>query len=355
MTDATIGGAPLGVAILGLGRWGVHWLRNFWEHAGARVVAIADPLTENLTRAQTLLPDNHGVYVTTDWQAAIAQPGVAAVVVVTPAVTHFEVVTTALELGLHVLVEKPLTVTTVEAQLVCEVADRQQRVLMVDHTYLFNAAIQQGQRLVQSGQLGDLRYAYATRTHLGPVRQDVDVMWDLAIHDLVILNHWVGSSPVQVAAKGQGWLQPDRGLADTVWAEITYANGFEATMHWAWANADKQRRLGIVGCEGTLIFDELAVSPLQLYQGAMMPVDQRFNPVDQAFRAINVIPVEPLAQACDHFLDCVRWQQPSSIASGWQGLDLVQTLEALARSMQQNGLPVAIQPRRSAQLLERHS
>jgi predicted dehydrogenase len=353
MTATT--GAPVGVAILGLGRWGGHWLRNFWEHAGARVMAIADPLPENLHRAEASLPSAHGVYVTTDWQAAIAQPGVSAVVVVTPAVTHFEVVTTALELGLHVLVEKPLTVTTAEAQLVCEVADRQQRILMVDHTYRFNAAVQQGQRLVQSGQLGDLRYAYATRTHLGPVRQDVDVMWDLAIHDLVILNHWVGSSPIQVAAKGQGWLQPDRGLADTVWAEITYANGFEATMHWAWANCDKQRRLGIVGSEGTLIFDELAVSPLQLYQGTMLSVDQRFNPTDQACRAIEVTPMEPLAQACDHFLDCVRWQQPSPIANGWQGLELVQTLEALARSIQRGGLPIEIPAIRSGQLVEANS
>lgn len=158
---------PVGIAILGLGRWGVNWLRNFERHPLAQVLAIADPNHENLMRARKITPDFQG-YCTTDWQAAIAQPGVEAVVIVTPAMTHFELLTTALEVGLHVLVEKPITVTTAEATLACELADRQNRILMVDHTYLFHPAVQRGRSVVAAQDLGRLHYAYATRSHLGP-------------------------------------------------------------------------------------------------------------------------------------------------------------------------------------------
>jgi predicted dehydrogenase len=340
MSNAMGIAAPVGVAVLGLGRWGVHWLRNFAHHPAARVVAIADPAPANLDRAKQLLPDYAG-YCTTDWQAAIAQPGVEAIVVVTPAITHFELITTALELGLHVLVEKPITVDSTEARIACELADRQELVLMVDHTYRFNPAIQRGQQAVRSGDLGDLRYAYGTRSHLGPVRQDVDVMWDLAIHDLVILNHWLGQSPIAVRAKGQGWLQPDRALSDTVWAELTYPNGFQASMHWAWANPDKQRRLGLVGSEGTLIFDELADQPLQLQQGTL--VGDRFSPIHQQQKILTFPAAEPLGNACSHFLDCVQRRQASPIANGWQGMELVQMLEGLAQSIAQNGAPIALE------------
>ncbi|NJN49473.1 MAG: Gfo/Idh/MocA family oxidoreductase [Alkalinema sp. RL_2_19] len=335
---------PIGTAVLGLGRWGVHWLRNFAHHPAANVVAIADSCAENLAKAHTIVPDYAG-YSTTDWQAAIAQPGVEAVVVVTPAVTHFELITTALELGLHVLVEKPITVTTAEARLACELADRQQRVLMVDHTYLFNPVVQRGQTAVAA--LGDVRYAYGTRSHLGPVRQDVDVMWDLALHDLVILNHWLGRSPIAVQAKGQGWLQPDRALADTVWAELTYPQGLQATMHWSWANSDKQRRLGLVGSQGTLIFDELGTETLVLQQGELARRGDRFNPMHQQRQVLDYVPQEPLANACQHFIDCVQRQQQSSIASGWHGLGLVQILEGLAQSIAQNGTPIALEYGRS--------
>jgi predicted dehydrogenase len=338
---------PVGIAVLGLGRWGSHWLRNFADHPAARVVAIADPSAEHLDRADSTFPDYRG-YRTTDWQAAIAQPGVAAVVIVTPAITHFELITTALELGLHVLVEKPITVNTTEARIACELADRQELILMVDHTYLFNPAIQRGRLAVQAGNLGELRYAYGTRSHLGPVRQDVDVMWDLAIHDLVILNHWLGESPIAVQAKGQGWLQPDRDLADTVWAELTYPSGFQATMHWAWANPDKQRRLGLVGSQGTLIFDELAAAPLQLQQGTF---GDQFVPINQHQELLVFPPAEPLANACNHFLDCVQRHQPSTICNGWQGLELVQTLEGIAQSIAQNGASIALEYGRSPVLV----
>jgi predicted dehydrogenase len=331
--------SPVGIAVLGLGRWGVNWLRNFMQHPGARVIAVADNLPANLEKVAALNPIEMP-YCTTDWQAAIAQPGVEAVVIVTPAVTHFELISTALELGLHVLVEKPITVNSREAIAAAELADRQGKILMVDHTYLFNPAIQRGQTAVPD--LGPLRYAYATRSHLGPVRLDVDVMWDLAIHDLVILNHWLGQTPTIVQAKPMSWLQ-STGLADTVWATLTYPNGLEATMHWAWANHDKQRRIGLVGDRGTLIFNELATEPLTCEQGTFEQQGNFFVPIEQSREVLNYPISEPLTNACQHFLDCIQAKRQSDFANAWEGAKLVQMLEALALSMAQQGEPIAVE------------
>jgi predicted dehydrogenase len=332
---------PVGIAVLGLGRWGIHWLRNFLAAPKARVVSVADAWPASLEKVAALMPAEMP-FLTTDWQAAIAQPGVEAVVIVTPAVTHFELITTALELGLHVLVEKPITVNSQEAIAASELADRQNKILMVDHTYLFNPAIQRGRSAIAAGICGEWRYAYGTRSHLGPVRQDVDVMWDLAIHDVVILNHWLGQLPVKVQAKATSWLQ-DSGLADTVWGTLTYPNGFEATMHWSWLNNDKQRRVGVVGQQGTLIFDELAAEPLVCHQGQFAIQPQGFVPIEQNRQVLTYPVEEPLANACQHFLDCIRQQQPSNIANGWHGVELVQILESLAASMAQNGEPITIE------------
>jgi predicted dehydrogenase len=334
-----------GVAVLGLGRWGVHWLRNFLADSRAQVLAVADPCPANLEQVDRLWQQSGQatpIYTTTDWQAAIAQPGITAVVVVTPATTHFELVSTALELGLHVLVEKPLTICPREAIALAELAARQDRILVVDHIYAFNPAIQAGANYLQSTGLGDLRYAYGTRSHLGPVRADVDVMWDLAIHDLVILEQWLGALPIDVSAKAYSWLQ--NGLADTVWATLFYPNGFEARMHWSWLNSDKQRRIGIVGSEGSLIFDELADRPLILHQGGFDRDLRGFMPVNQAQQPLPYRPEEPLAAVCQHFLDCIQRQQPSVIANGWQGAAFVQVLNALARSMHYDGARMPIEP-----------
>jgi predicted dehydrogenase len=169
-----------------------------------------------------------------------------------------------------VLAEKPLTLKLSESQALCDLAQQQQRQLVIDHTYLFHPVVETGQQVIAKGKLGDLRYGYAARTHLEPVRPDVDALWDLAIHDIAIFNTWLGQTPIQVQATGTVWLQPDRefetdriqdltpisnsGLSDIVMATLTYPNGFRAFLHLCWLNPDKQRRLGVVGSEGTLIF-----------------------------------------------------------------------------------------------------
>ncbi len=331
---AQIGKAPkIGVAILGLGRWGVHWLRNFLQNPGAEVVAVCDPYEPNLDRAATQFDLPASVLRTTDWREAIAHPGVSAVVVVTPATTHAEVVAAALDCQRHVLVEKPLTLTVASAQALCEQAQKVQRLLMVDHNYLFHTAVMRGAGAMES--LGNLRYGYGTRSHLGPVRSDVDVMWDLAIHDVAIFNHWLGATPVAVTAQGQSWLQS--GLADVVWATLLYENGFEVRLHWAWNNCDKQRRACVVGDRGTMVFDELAAERLVIQRGQL---GHGFAPEGLEREVLELGAGEPLAMVCDHFLASVGSGEVSLRSSGWVGLDLVKVLVGLSESILKGGTRV---------------
>jgi len=329
------------IAVLGAGRWGVHLVRNFLENPQARLVAVVDPNPERLAALQSRHQFDLSVLLATDWAQVRELPELDAVAIVTPASTHYTLIADALQQGYHVLAEKPLTLYPAESLELCRLAEQQHRQLVVDHTYLFHPAVIGGQAIIQKGILGDLRYGYATRTHLGPVRPDVDALWDLAIHDIAIFNTWLGETPIKVQATGTVWLQS--GLADLVWVTLTYPSGFQAYLHLCWFNPDKQRRLGVVGSQGTLIFDELSTeSPLTIQHGSLEQSGNRFTPVNQSHEVVNVEPGEPLKRVCEHFLDCVSNNTTSTVSSGWVGAHLVQILRAMTESLEQGGVPVTV-------------
>lgn len=366
----------IGIAVLGAGRWGVHLVRNFWEHPGARLVAVADPHWERLAglREKFGLQD---VVLARDWQQVRSLPEIEAVAIATPASTHYCLIADALNRGYHVLAEKPLTLDPDECLELCHLAERQERQLMVDHTYLFHPAVEGGKDAIAAGRLGKLCYGYAARTHLGPVRQDADALWDLAIHDISIFNRWLGEMPVRVQATGTAWLQRppvpasqerlfSQVLADLVWVVLTYPSGFQAFIHLCWFNPDKQRRLAVMGTEGTLIFDEMSATPLTLQRGYMEPrvrqagksgqqeivqqeiasqeitVPQKWQPGGQGCEVLPVASAEPLQRVCDRFLDCAASNRRSSISSGWVGTELVQILTALSESMKSGNQPILL-------------
>lgn len=330
-----------GIAVVGVGRWGVHLVRNFLQHPHARLVAIADSNPEYLAAVRERYQLDESVVLTSNWQSALQMPEVEAVAIATPAATHYNLIKAALESRRHVLAEKPLTLDKNQCLELCGFAEQQQRQLFIDHTYLFNPAVVGGKKVIESGCLGELRYGYAARTNLGPVRQDVDAMWDLAIHDIAIFNSWLGEVPVSVRATGMSWLQND--LADVAWVKLTYKSGFEATIHVCWLNPDKQRRLSVVGSRGTLVFDEmLRDEPLTIHYGQFECQGERFIPIDLRREVVSLEAAEPLGKVCDHFLSCVRENRRSPISSGWVGSELVGILNALAESLARQGQPISI-------------
>ena len=338
---------PLNTALLGVGRWGTHLLRNFRAHPGVRLRAVIEASSERLAAVRAQLDSS--VMLTDDWQAAINIEGLAACVIATPAETHYELIEAALNRGLHVLAEKPLTLDVASARALCELAEQKQRQIVVDHTYLFHSAVRAGKEAI--ARLGPLRYGYATRTHLGPVRLDVDALWDLAIHDISIFNHWLGESPTQVQCQGSSWLQPNvktslspNGLADRVWCQLLYPSGFQATIHLCWANPDKQRRLCVVGEEATLIFDEMnQEQPLVEQRGNFVEQDGWFTPQNMETVAVAFSGSEPLDAVCKHFVACAQANERSQISAGSVGQALVGVLVALSQSMQSDGKWIAVE------------
>jgi predicted dehydrogenase len=331
------------IAVIGIGRWGVHLLRNFLEHPQAKVVAICDPNPERLAAVKQQFSLDDTVLLATDYQAVYQLPELQAVAIATPAATHYPLIVKALKQGYHVLAEKPLTLEPQECRELCELAEQEHLILMVDHTYLFHPAVERAQAVIQAGKLGDLRYGYSARTNLGPVRQDVDALWDLAIHDLAIFNAWLGQKPIQVQATGRVWLQgagisEQGGLADLVWVRLTYPDGFQAFIHLCWLNPDKQRRIGVVGSLGSLIFDEMSTAaPLTLVHGELESNGSQFIPVNQKREVLEIETGEPLQRVCDRFCDCIHNNTPVEISSGWVGTELVEILTALSASLKDGG------------------
>ncbi|PPT07290.1 oxidoreductase Gfo/Idh/MocA family/transferase hexapeptide repeat protein [Geitlerinema sp. FC II] len=344
----------VGIVVIGAGRWGNHLIRNVLEHPDAELVAVVDRDPERLAAVADKYQLDGRVILTTGWASVKPLPQVQAAIVATPATDHYETISQILDRGCHVLAEKPLTLDPQEAIALCRLAESKNLILSVDHTYLFNPAVERGAEVVNSGALGQLRYGYAARTHLGPVRRDVDVLWDLVIHDIAIFNRWLGESPTQVSATGEVWLQPTaeaaprdlfpEGLADVAWATLTYPSGFRAQIHLCWCNPDKQRRLAVTGSQGTLVFDELSPSPLTLYRGHLDRTEAGdWNPSAVEPEAIATPAAEPLRRVFEGFLESVRSQQPCDRSSGWVGVELVKVLRGLTESSSQGGVPVSIE------------
>ena len=332
----------IGIVIVGVGRWGVHLVRNFNADPLAKILAIVDSDRSCLDYChQELLHNNPNIILTTHWQLVRQLEEITAVVIATPASTHYTLIKDALNLGYHVWAEKPLTLDPKQCLELTHLADKQQRQLFVDHTYLFNPAVEKGKEIVQQETLGELRYGYASRTHLGPVRQDVDALWDLAIHDLSIFNYWLGVSPIEVSAKRNSWLQP--GLADLVWVTLTYPNKIEIFLHFCWCNPDKQRKLCLVGNKGSLIFDEMSdLSPLTLQHGYLEQEGAGFVPQGNKEERIQFVAGEPLKNGCDRFLANIRSQNYSFFSDGSVGTELVKILSCLTLSLELEGQKIRV-------------
>ena len=328
------------LALMGVGRWGTHLLRNFLAHPQIQVRAVVDPFAEQLPATAKTFGLDDSVLLLEHWQDALAIEGLGAVAIATPATTHQAIVTAALQRQLHVLCEKPLTLTADTSAALCRLAQQQNRQLFIDHTYLFHPAVTQAK--ANLGRLGTPRYGYAARTNLGPVRHDVDALWDLAIHDIAIFNHWLDAVPVRVQAQGLNWLQrPGQPLADVVWCRLHYPSGFEATIHLCWANPHKQRQLSVVCDRGSLVFDEMqSHAPLFLQMGQLEP--KTFQPQALSKVTLEVPDQEPLATMCDHFVHSVLTNQPSPLSSGAVGTTLVKILEALSQSLAQQGIWISL-------------
>src|SRR5688572_3981909 len=332
------------IGVIGYGYWGPNLVRNFSEQVEATVTVVCDQRADRLAHAQRRYP---GIRVTTDPADLIADPAVDAVAIATPVALHFELAMAALRAGKHVLVEKPMASTSDQAQQLIDEAARRRLVLMVDHTFVYTGAVQKMRELVINGELGDLNYYDSVRINLGLFQHDVDVLWDLAVHDLSIMDFVLPQQPVAVSATGLAHV-PGR-PANIAYMTMFFDGPLIAHVHASWLAPVKVRRTLLGGNRRMVLFDDLETSEKIKVYDSGISVDPNPENVYQmliGYRtgdmwAPKLAVTEALHVEAKHFAECVTTgTAPQS--DGEAGLRVVRLLEAASASLRQQGRPVDI-------------
>src|ERR1700674_927700 len=328
--------ALLRVALIGFGHWGPHYARILGGTLrGAGLSACSEPSAGRLATFESQYPSARAY---ADYKRLLRDGDVAAVIVATPTSTHREVTGDCLRAGVHVLVEKPLASTVADAEAMSVLAAETGRTLMVGHTFLFNPAVRAIKRYIDDGLLGEVRYLYFQRTGLGPIRQDVNALWDLAPHDLSMLRYWLNADPVDLAARGESYLKP--GTEDVVFVTLNYPDRVLASVHVSWLDPVKVRRITVVGDRKMIVFDDThAIEKLRIYDhGAdYQPREGGFAEFIAAVRDGDIViprlePLEPLREELAHFVDCINTTNtPATSAS--DGVAIVRVLERAEREL----------------------
>jgi predicted dehydrogenase len=327
------------IAVVGYGYWGPNLVRNFQEAEGAQVAAICDQDPQRLAKARRKFPSVEG---TADFDGILKNPEIHAVAVATPVRTHYELAKRALEAGKHVLVEKPLTMRVDHAEELVALAEKAGRVLQVDHIFIYSPAVRKMKEIVDSGKLGKLFFIDSVRINLGLFQHDVNVVWDLAPHDLSIVDHLVGRLPRSLSAFGAVHANSD--IEDVAYLNLDYGDGLIASFHVNWLSPVKVRSMIVGGSEQSLIYNDLDLSErIKVYnRGISVGADaERKRQALISYRSGDVwspnLPnEEPLARMAAHFIECITTGQ-RSITGGEAGLRVVRILDAAQRSIKAQG------------------
>ena len=332
----------LRVGVVGCGYWGPNLVRNFSYLRDSEVVACADLDEKRLAHMKMLYPR---VDTTRDYEDLMSTRDVDAIVVATPPSTHLEIAMKALEAGKHVFVEKPLATSGADCEALIARAKENGVILMVGHTFLYTAAVNKIKDLVKSGELGDIFYINTTRVNLGIFQDDINVLWDLAPHDVSILNYILGSAPDEVAAQGHSYIRQN--IEDVAFLYLKYPGSIMAHVHVSWLNPNKIRKTTVVGSKKMLVYDDVSsLEKIRIYDKGVtvLPHYDTFGEFQLSYRFGDIfIPKlddsEPLKVACQHFIDCIEAKvEPRS--SGQHGLDVVKVIEAANESLSNSGAMV---------------
>ena len=328
----------LGIGVIGCGYWGPNVIRNFAQIRNCHLVGVADADAERLEPIQRLYPT---VRVTTSADELMALDGIDAVVVATPIETHYWLARAALRRGKHVWVEKPLTETVAESEELIDLAEKHQRILMVDHTFIYSGPVRKIRELIEAGELGEIYYYDAVRINLGLFRRDLNVLWDLAPHDFSIMSYLIDKDPVSVSAVGSAPVRWDGWRRESIaYITVEYGDGMLAHMHVNWLSPVKIRRILIGGSRKIVVYDHLdpdnqvkifdkGVDAITDHDRRRMLVQYRTGDM----HAPKIDQTEALEVACKHFIECIQTGRPP-LTDGRAGLKVVQLLEAAQQSLE---------------------
>ena len=328
----------LKLGVIGCGYWGPNLIRNFVEISTSEVVIVADLKEERLAHIKASYPQ---IMVTKDYQDLFNQ-NLDAVVIATPPATHYSFAKECLEHGMHVLVEKPITINSQHAEELIELSKKKSLVLMVGHTFEYNAAVHTLKSLIDSGELGQIYYVDAARLNLGLFQRNLNVLWDLAPHDISILLYILDRVPISVNAHGMPFVF--EGVQDVVYLNMVFPDNILAHVHVSWLDPCKVRRVTVVGSKKMVVYNDVeSLEKIKIYDKGveMPPYTNTFGDFQYSYRYGDVIIpnirfTEPLRKECEHFLDCINNHiEPQS--NGQDGLRVVKIIEAAQRSLSENG------------------
>jgi len=330
------------VGVIGYGYWGPNIVRNFQQADGSLVVAVCDKSDNSLRRALQAYPD---LRVSSEANDLLTAVDIDAIAVVTPVWTHFELAKKALENGKHVFVEKPLTSTAAQAEELIELAERKNLKIMVDHTFLFTGAVRKIRKLIDEDTLGNLYYYDSTRVNLGLFQHDVNVIWDLAPHDLSIMDYLIAQKPEAVVATGECHLN---GVADIAFITLYYPDNMIGHINVNWLSPVKVRSTLIGGEKKMLLWNDIeADEKIKVYdKGVQFTNGEAVYQQLVSYRtgdmwAPKVEQVEALKAEAAYFVECVT-QDKNPFNGGQAGLRVVRMLEAADKSLQQKGKVVEL-------------
>ncbi|MFA6523243.1 MAG: Gfo/Idh/MocA family oxidoreductase [Candidatus Peribacteraceae bacterium] len=335
------------IGIVGLGYWGPNLLRNFTAQAGCEVVWACDLAEKNLEKLRRHYP---AITFTSTYEDLLKDPKLDLILVATPTSAHFPLAKKALEAGKHVFIEKPMTSTVAEAEELVALAKEKDRLIFVDHTFVFAPAVRKIADLAKDGSLGKLLYFDSVRINLGLIQKDINVLWDLAIHDLSILSTFLDLNDIETVcahgSKHYGQTEED------VHLHLTTASGFATHVHVSWLSPVKVRRTMLGGSKAMVVYDDTEPSEkIRLYDSGVDHDTTKPDPFFPKYRAGDIlIPALPnaetLAIEAKHVLACVEGKE-QPVVSGARGLAMVRILEAGTQSLKEGGrvLPLRKSPR----------
>ena len=341
----------VGIGLVGAGYWGPNLIRNFAALGAVELVAIADRDPERLGRVAAQYP---GVATVERIEDLLANERIRGIALATPADTHFALARAVLAAGKGVFVEKPLARSVAECEELIALAESNGQVLMVGHTFEYNAAVQYVEECIDKRELGEIYYIYSQRLNLGVVRRDVNALWNLAPHDISIALRWLKQMPVAVDARGYTYLQ--EGVEDVVYLNLEFPDGVAVHIHVSWLDPGKVRRTTVVGSEKMIVYDDASTeAKIQLFdkgidrrgiEGSLGDFDS-FGKFQLIQRAGDVLIPRidfsaPLRAECRHFAECLA-EGRRPITDGQNGLRVVKILEAATRSLAAGGASMAIE------------
>ena len=334
------------IGVVGYGYWGPNLVRNCFEAQGAQVSCVSDLRQDRLALVSSRYPT---IKTTQDVRELIQDPAIDAVAIATPVSTHYDLAMRALQEGKHVLVEKPLASNTDQVQRLMEVARKRNRVLMVDHTFVYTGAVRKIRELVDSGTLGDIYYYDSVRVNLGLFQHDVNVLWDLAVHDLSIMDYVLPFRPCAVSATGLSHVPG--GTENIAYLTLFFEGSQIAHIHSNWLAPVKLRRTLIGASRKMIVYDDLdQAEKIKIYDRGIT-LNRQQNP-EKLYQALvgyrtgdmlapQIDGTEALRREVDHFVQCIQ-NNEEPITGGNAGLRVVEILQAASESMAQRGRPVEL-------------